>query len=216
MSTLFKSKSIDFVVPDSQITAGAKALTQVKTLTSCPDLDACPISSKARFTAQPASHMHIEATEVAVALYPQSETLWFLPALDRALSSPSKLNLPPCFVLASDQSVLPCGGLGTGSGFFKSEKNLVALPKSHILLEAFMRLYARDSGTREGGFSLSMIAYMEQYVDDEGYLDTKKLPEPFATFYRELRVGEKPIPQWTKELKDALKEPIETPEYTSS
>jgi hypothetical protein len=80
----------------------------------------------------------------------------------------------------------------------------VIVPKSHILLEAFLRLYARDSGKRIGAVAMAMIRYIEEYVDDNGLLDTNQLPELLKTFYQELRQGIKPVPQWTKELKEAL------------
>lgn len=52
-----------------------------------------------------------------------------------------------------------------------------------------------------------MIAYVEQYVDDDGLLDADRLPEPLGTSYAELRLGEKPVRQWTRELKAALQLP---------
>lgn len=77
--------------------------------------------------------------------------------------------------------------------------------KSYILLEAVMRIYARDAGTRVGTFGLFMIAYIfEEYVDDDGFLDVSELAEPFRTFYRELREGRKPVRAWMVELKRAL------------
>ena len=76
--------------------------------------------------------------------------------------------------------------------------------KSHILLKAFLRLYAHDRGKRIGAFAMAMIAYMEGYVNDDGLLDANQLPEPLKTSYKELRQGKKPVRQWTKELKQAL------------
>jgi len=67
-----------------------------------------------------------------------------------------------------------------------------------------MRLFARDQGKRVGSFGMAMIAYMQLYVDADGYLDASFLPEPLRTSYRELQEGKKPIRQWTLELKDAL------------
>lgn len=67
-----------------------------------------------------------------------------------------------------------------------------------------MRLYARDDGTRSGSFALSMIDYMELYVDEDGYLDVEKLPQPLKQYYTELKTGAKPVRQWTKELKFSL------------
>ena len=152
----------------------------------------------------PAFHVHIEDSEVTVAIFPQSETLWSLPPLDSAFLAPKKLKLPSQFVLASDQTVLPPWRPGRGSGVFKSDCDPVVVPKSHILLDAFLRLYARDSGKRIGAFAMPMIGYMEEYVDDDGLLDANQLPEPLKTSYKELREGKKPIRQWTKELKEAL------------
>ena len=69
----------------------------------------------------------------------------------------------------------------------------VIVPKSYILLEAFLRLYARDLGKRIAAFAIAMIAYMEGYIDDDGLLDTNQLPVPLKTFYKELRQGRKPV-----------------------
>ena len=87
---------------------------------------------------------------------------------------------------------------------FKPGHGPVILPKSHILLEAFLRLYARDSHKRVGAFAIPMICYMWEYVDDDGLLDVDQLPEPLRTSYRDLREGKKQVHQWSKELKEAL------------
>ena len=139
-----------------------------------------------------------------MALYPQSETIWFLPPLDSSFLCAKRLELSSHFVLASDQTILPPQRPGRGSGVFKSDQNQVIVPKSHILLEAFLRLYARDSGKQIGAFAMAMIGYVEEYIDDDGFLDTSLLPEPLKTSYNELREGKKPVRQWTKELKEGL------------
>jgi len=200
--------SIDFVVPDDRLSAGMEALTQVQRLSPCPDGILCPSSSLDRYTPPPAFHMHIEASEVTVGLYQQSETLWFLPPLDSSLLSPKKAGLSSHFVLAFDQNVLPPRRPGRGSGAFKLDRDPVVVPKSHILLEAFMRLYARNVGKRIGAFAMPMIAYIEEYVDDDGLLDSNQLPEPLKAFYEELKEGRKPVRQWTMELKAALRVPV--------
>ena len=51
---------------------------------------------------------------------------------------------------------------------------------------------------------MAMIAYIEEYVDDDGLLDATQLPLPLETFYKDLRHGRKPVRQWTKDLKGAL------------
>lgn len=142
-------------------------------------------------------------SEVTVALYVQSETLWFLPPFSKSLlPAVNGGKLPAQFVYATDKSILPPWRPGRGSGAFQSGS--VTVPKSHILLEAFMRLYARDSEKTIGAFAMAMIAYMEGYVDDDGLLDASLLPPSLAGHYRELREGYKPLMQWTKELKESL------------
>ncbi|KAK5444191.1 hypothetical protein LTS15_010544 [Exophiala xenobiotica] len=196
--------SIDFVIPDAHLELGTKTLTQFKSLTPCPDREVCSSSSQERPTPPPAFHRHIEDSEVTVGLYLQSATIWFLPPLDSSFLCPKKLQLPSHFVLASDQSILPPWRPGRGYGVFKSDQDPVIVPKCHILLEAFLRLYARDVGKRIGAFAMAMIAYVQEYIDDDGLLDTSLLPEPLNSFYKELRQGKKPVRQWTKELREAL------------
>lgn len=125
--------------------------------------------------------------------------------LHQSLASPKEVELPPSFAFASDQTALPPWRPGRGSGFFKPGQYPVIIPKSHVLLEAFMLLYARDWEKRIGDFSMAMIAYIEQYVDEDGFLDIEQLSEPLLAFYKELRKGEKPLLQWTEELKEALR-----------
>ncbi|KAL9097050.1 MAG: hypothetical protein Q9165_001014 [Trypethelium subeluteriae] len=195
--------SIDFVIPDDCLKSGAKALTQLQSLKPCFDQEVCPMSSLMRPTPPPAFHLHIDASEVKVGLYVQSKTLWFLPPLDSSLSS-RKIRLPPHFVLASDQTVLPTRRPGRGSGVFESEHHLVVVPRSHVLLEAFLRLYARDFEMRMGALAMPMIAYMELYVDEDGFLDASLIPEPLKTLYTELREGKTPVLQWSMALREAL------------
>ena len=201
---LTNSKSIDFIVPDDRLGAGLKVLSQLKSLAPCPDNKRCPSSSLDRCTPTPAIHVHVKASEVTVGLYPQADILWFLPPLDSSLLFPKKSKLPPHFVLASDDTVLPPWRPGRGSGSFKEGGDQVLALKSHVLLEALMRIYARDAETRVGTFGLSMVAYIEEYVDGDGFLEISELPEPLRAFYGELREGRKPIRPWTAELKRAL------------
>jgi hypothetical protein len=201
---LIYSKSIDFVVPDSCLSTSIQVLTCLDNLASCPDLTVCPASSPLRQTPPPTFHIHIKDLEVTVSLYLQSETLWFLTPLNWSLTSPTEVKLSSNFVFASDQTVLPPWRPGRGSGFFKQGQYPVIIPKSYILLEAFMLLYVRDWEKRIGDFSMAMIAYIEQYVDEDGFLETELLTEPLLTFYKELKKGGKPLRQWTEELKEAV------------
>lgn len=137
-------KSIDFIIPDSCLSTSIQVLTHLDGLKLCPDLKVCPASSRLRQTPPPTFHAHIKDLEVTVSLYLQSETLWFLTPLDWSLASPKEVELPSFFVFASDQTILPPWRPGRGSGFFKPGQYPVTIPKSYVLLEAFMLLYARD------------------------------------------------------------------------
>ncbi|OHE96962.1 hypothetical protein CORC01_07747 [Colletotrichum orchidophilum] len=204
--------SIDFVVPDQLISVGADVISDLPDLQQCPSVELCLASSPERRTPPPTFHVHIKGSEVTIGLYLQSETLWFLPTLEESLLSVEDTKLSPTFALACDRDVLPPWRPGRGSGAFKSSNSSVVVPKSHVLLEAYLRLYARDSGKPVGSFAMAMIGYMEQYVDDDGLLDANQLPEPLKSAYKELRLGEKPTRQWMKELKHSLNVPDEVSE----
>lgn len=211
--------SVDFVVPDDRLHAATKALLanfSLKPLSPCPDATTCPISSPARYTPPPSAHLHIEdESDFNVGLYPQSDTLWFLPPLDEG-SLVSTVNardvvdavacpkIPPYFCRASDNTILPLWRPGRGDGVFETGYHAVLVPRAHVLLEAFLRLYARDVGKRIGSFAMSMITYMEEYVDDDGLLDSELLSEPLRGLYKELRAGKTTVRQWTRDLQEAL------------
>ncbi|KAB5586202.1 hypothetical protein GE09DRAFT_1049181 [Coniochaeta sp. 2T2.1] len=95
---------------------------------------------------------------------------------------------------------------GRGSGVFGPGLDPVVVLKSHVLLEALLRLYARDAAKRTGGFGVALIGYIELHVDDDGLLDVDQLPEPLMTLYKELHDENmtKPLRQWTRELREAL------------
>ncbi|XMA13753.1 hypothetical protein WAI453_006544 [Rhynchosporium graminicola] len=196
--------SIDFVVPDKSLLAAIKVLSDIDSLLPCADFKLCSTSSPSRPTPPPTFHAHIEDSEIIFCLYLQSETLWFLPPFDRSLAFPMRKALPTSFALASDQILLPPSRPGRGSGSFEPGYYPVIVPKAHILLEAFMLLYARDWKERIGDFAMAMIAYIELYVDEDGFLDTKQLPEPLLTYYKQLGTGEKPVLQWSEELTEAV------------
>lgn len=75
---------------------------------------------------------------------------------------------------------------------------------THALLEVFMTLHAQ---TRIGMFRMSMITYVEEYVDDDGLLDTSKLLKLLTTLCNKLRKGETPLCAWMLELKRSLRIP---------
>ncbi|KAE9377756.1 hypothetical protein N431DRAFT_434904 [Stipitochalara longipes BDJ] len=163
--------SIDFVIPDKCLSTSIQVLTHLDNLSPCPYLKVCSTSLSLRQTPPPAFHAHMEDFGVTVSLYLQSDTIWFPAPLEPSLASPKEVELPSFFVFASDHTVLPPWRPGRGSGFFKPGQYPVIIPKSHILLEAFMLLFDRDWNKRIGSFSMAMIAYIEMYVDEDGFLE---------------------------------------------
>lgn len=189
--------------------------TRVGELESCSDPGLCNSGSHNRHTPPPAFHYHMkDATDVTLGLFSQSDTLWFLPPLTKILSIPfadTNLGSSSPFVSATDASILPPWRPGRGSGVFDVAEaaHRVLVPRAAVLLEAFMRLHARDSGKQVGSFSLAMIDYMMMYVDEDGFLDVQQLSPTIKTFYEQLKQDEKPIREWTQELKVALEVPCE-------
>lgn len=70
------------------------------------------------------------------------------------------LSLSDYYILTSNRTTLPPWRPGRGSGVFKTHLYPVIGLQAHILLETYLRLYARDCGTRISGFSMSMICYI--------------------------------------------------------
>ncbi|KAL8341950.1 hypothetical protein RB598_003734, partial [Gaeumannomyces tritici] len=198
--------SVDFVISDADLVCGSQALSNAKHLTPCPDPSSCTTSSPSRPSLPPVFHRHIDASELTVGIYLQSETLWFLPPFTSDLLDPTGPQLPSQFTFASDGTALPPWRPGRGQGVFKGDLYPVVVLRSHTLLEAFLRLYARDTGKEVGSFGMAMIAYVELYVDSDGFLESDKLPEPLRSFYAEIRSDSmaKSVRQWTQELKEAL------------
>lgn len=147
--------------------------------------------------------MHLVDSEASVTLYTQSDTLWFLPTFDESLLPPS-LNLSQYYTLASESNLVPPYRLGRGFGAFDDGTHPVIIPKSYILLEAFMLIYTRDVGTTQGQMAMSMIDYIDLYVDGDGYLDHEQLSDPFKQMYAELKEGNMPVRQWSQKLRSRL------------
>lgn len=67
-----------------------------------------------------------------------------------------------------------------------------------------MRIYAHDVGTTVGPFALTMIPYMELYVDDDGFLDADQLPDSVRELYDHRRNRIEPLRQWTWAVQKSL------------
>ncbi|KAI7250280.1 hypothetical protein KC343_g5760 [Hortaea werneckii] len=193
--------SVDFIVPDGQLQAAASVLSDSDTLEPCPDINVCLAGPHNRCTPPAAHHVHVHGSKLTVDIFIQSETLWFLPELDQSLVFPPTLHLHAHFVFASDKHTLPPKRLGRGSGAFQEDFVPVLVPRAVVLLEAFLRIYARDRGKQIGSFAMQMICYIEEYVDDEGYLRESRLPEPLQTLYVQLKEDRMPVRQWLEKLR---------------
>ncbi|KAI0010884.1 hypothetical protein F4779DRAFT_626890 [Xylariaceae sp. FL0662B] len=186
---------IEFVVPDEKISAAVAALKKSH-LQKCPDPGSCIVSGDSAQSPWPVFHMHIGTTEVDVSIRAHSETLWFItPPSDHHLECPSETqdpSRPPHYVLASDSGVLPGPRSGRGHGRFSDEGPHVLIPASHVLLEAYLRLaiaHRQDFGL----FYLSMITYVEEYIDRDGLLDDAFLSEPCRVFWHAMKAGHEPM-----------------------
>ncbi|KAK4234484.1 hypothetical protein C8A03DRAFT_37753 [Achaetomium macrosporum] len=208
---------LDLVVPDASLATASKAMTAGRfspPLVACPDPTACLDGSHPdRKHPHTAFHMHIEGTTPTravpcVCLYLQSETLWFLPLFSPALASPRTCRLPPYLALACDRTALPPDEIGMGRGAFLSDQTVVLVPKAHILTEALMRIFARDSAKKVGAWAGAHFAYIITYVHDLGFLDVDLMPEPLANFYKEYKAGLTGYGDITLRLKRTLGVPL--------
>ncbi|KAL2017208.1 hypothetical protein VTK56DRAFT_2415 [Thermocarpiscus australiensis] len=188
-------------------------------LVACPDTTTClDGTSPNRTHPHPAFHVHIEGVTnpsslSAVCLFPQSETLWFLPPLSPYLASPRAHPLPRYLALACDRTALPPFQIGMGRGAFDSDQTVVLVPKVHVLTEALMRIMARDAGKIVGGYAVQHFAYIDLYVHQCGFLDIGLLPEPFGKIYEEFREGPVPTRDIILQLRRAVGVPVDESLY---
>ena len=141
-----------------------------------------------------------------VRLFLQSETLWFLPPFSASLASPRAHSVPEYLVLACDTTILPRGRDGHGNGAFLLDQTVVLVPKSEIMVEAYMRMMARDWGTPL--CSLENLSYMSEYVEECYFMDPELLPEPLQEVYIDFRELEMPAFDIMKKLRLALGLPL--------
>lgn len=212
-------QSVDFVVPDHLLASSEDVLSALcrdadELFSPCVDPDTCSTVSPYRATPAPSLHIHLtQDADISVGLYAQRETLWFLPPLDSSsllvppgtdASAEVLPSLPAPFVWATDATVLPPSRPERSSGVFQvvPGRHPIVGIRAHVLLEAFLRIYARDVGTMAGSFGASMVAYMSLYVDADGYLDRKRVPPPLLALYETFDSA--PLRQWTAELKEVV------------
>ncbi|CAJ2506277.1 Uu.00g004070.m01.CDS01 [Anthostomella pinea] len=195
---------IEFIVEDDKL-PGAVAALKESGLSPCADPRLCYVSGVSVEPPFPALHMHIGMSGVYVILWPHSTILWSFP-------SPSHINLE-CkqddphaslrYVLASDTSVLPGPRLGRGRGAFSKDGGHVVVPSASTMLEAYIRLTSAYRGQTDT-FYLSMITYVEEYIDADGLLDDTLLSEPCRAFWRGLKNGQRGVRELVDELQLSL------------
>ncbi|CAH0046442.1 unnamed protein product [Clonostachys solani] len=189
---LTRRKSIEFVVPDGRVSAAAAAIAS---------------PNPTRTTPTPGRHFHIRERKETVAILSQSQALWFLPAMSAKLVAPHKADLPSYLILASDRSELPPQRPKRGSGCFKNPLIPVLTVPAHILAEAYLRLYARYAGGPSSAAFMTRLAWLRMYVEEDGYVIAKRLPQSLRPFYVELTKGA-PIREWTQRLQKELGERV--------
>ena len=202
------------------LTTGTYTQSPVPALVPCPDTTTCPFTSADRPHAPCSFHVHFEGATHrlitrAVCLFVQSETLWFLPPLSASLASPRADLLPRYLALASDLTALPPFQIGMGQGVFGSDQTVVLVPRVHILLEALMRIAARDHGKVVGGTSMAYVMYIPIYVEKRKILDLDLLPVPFKDVYKGWTDDKEPRPfrDFTLMLLRALGVPVDASHY---
>ncbi len=147
----------------------------------------------------PMSHFHIYSdSDFTVSLHGQSSTLWFLPSLAECINA-NKGDI----ILAYDSS-LPPERTGRGNGAFRKDTFPVYIPASHRLLESYIRSLARGLGDAQERFFLWMMAYMWDYVVDDGLLDPNNLEGRCREFYQGLTIFHKHVSVLLDELKAAF------------
>ncbi|CAG9946386.1 unnamed protein product [Clonostachys rosea f. rosea IK726] len=199
--------SIEFVVPEGRVSAAAAAIASRRPLITCPYCLTCPLATPTRTSPTPGRHFHIRERKETVAILSQSQALWFLPAMNDKLVAPSRAALPSYLILASDRSELPPQRPKRGSGCFKSAMIPVLAIPAHILVEAYMRLYARYAGGPSAAAFMTRIAWLRMYVEEDGYVIAKRLPQSLRPFYVEL-TNNAPIREWTQRLQKELGERV--------
>lgn len=137
-----------------------------------------------------------------VRLFLQSETLWFLPPFSASLASPRAHSVPEYLVLACDTTILPRGRDGHGNGAFLLDQTVVLVPKSEIMVEAYMRMMARDWGTPVSNYE--NLGYMSHYVQECYLMDPGLLPEPLEEIYWDFKELAMPMVDIMKKLRQAL------------
>ncbi|KAI1206186.1 uncharacterized protein F4807DRAFT_440190 [Annulohypoxylon truncatum] len=199
---------IEFVIPDDKLPTAIAAFKK-SSLLSCPDPQTCIVSGELSQTPAPAFHMHIEGSEVDISLRTHSETLWFIPPPSSADLEMKASEMSKAYYMKASDASLPGPRHGRGHGAFSPDGPPVIIPRAHILLEAYIRL-ASAFRKHYVSFFLSMVTYMEEYVDRDGFIDETRLSKPCRIFWDELKRDDKPVRELMNELQHGLGDGVYT------
>ncbi|KAH6632555.1 hypothetical protein F5144DRAFT_491660 [Chaetomium tenue] len=145
-------------------------------------------------------HFHVSGGAVVLML--QSDTLWFLPPLGAALINPKAEALPGYVAFAHGQALY-------APPDYSSDDAPVIVPKPHILLEARMRILARDDGTERGEWRSS-----HNIPDDRwDYINLDLLPRPFKVYYKANKSETISRAEYVVGLKRTLGVPVDPKDY---
>ncbi|KAI8949881.1 hypothetical protein F4801DRAFT_551381 [Xylaria longipes] len=183
---------LEFVVSDERLPSAVAALKKARRLCPCPNPRVCPVSRDIDRPHIPAFHMHLGSprSAVHVSLWPHSEILGFVPnaGIPGSIGTgtdPRRRTAP--YILASDTSLLPGPRLGRGNGALSKGVGRIVVPSAQTLLEAYIRLSTRYLHESHGAFYMSMIIYVEEYIEPDGFLNTALLSEPCRVFWHGLK-----------------------------
>jgi hypothetical protein len=180
------------MVPDDKVAASVSALLNTGSVT-CSEPKTCAVVAETRGSPPPAAHLHVNS-EITICIYKNSSAFWFLSNLELSKSQPEDI------ILASD-SRLPTSRPGRGHGCFKADTFPVCIPSAHRLLKAYLRLIAKPREPDYEGFWMSMEIYIEEYVDNDGFLDEAALDSRCRPFYSAFKNSEKPISDILADIK---------------
>lgn len=211
---LIPRQDIEFVIPDASLEAAKDALKTTSELKvalfPCDDPTSCVKTRKA----MGGTHFHVEprrgpgvVVPITVILMLQSDTLWFLPPLGASLINPKAETLPGYAALAERQTVHEPSD-------YSSDNAPVVVPKNHILLEAHMRLVARDEG-RKG--AENRLYYHNQILEAMGSkwndINLDLMPQPFKAYYKAHKSGKMDLSDYIAGLKRTVGVPVDPEDF---
>jgi hypothetical protein len=181
-------------------------LEQSPLLTPCTET-LCAASSERQSNPPPKHHVHYKGgPEFTVQIFAQSDTLPFLESFEQSLAT--NRNLSHHYVLAADYVSLPPDRPNRGSGYLKSGRTPVIIPKAYIMLEAYLRILAREALTDHADWAMGMVMLIREYVGLDGYLnvpmDQRRLSRQTGALFIEMFRLKRPVRHWLSDLRTSF------------